>query len=204
MIQRFEDEYPETRVKPPSVVSALQETSSQHSGDDAVGAPAGSGQLFGMNIDENAVDDEDAEEYAVHLSRTSSITSLHARAMTSEEGQVHRLGQNLRRDFLSQGDDDPSSAPFDQSHLEALRNKLDRLHQEQNRSRFEGANADKAFEDMGSVVEELWALEKQDGAAFEQWRQTQIAAQINSGKQTASPKPNGGIKELLEVNQKPS
>ncbi|RLL99555.1 hypothetical protein CFD26_105871 [Aspergillus turcosus] len=202
MIQRFEDEYPETRVKPPSVISALQETSSQHSGDDAVGAPAGSGQLFGMNIDENAVDDEETDQYAIHLSRTSSITSLHARAMTSEEGQVHRLGQNLRRDFLSQGHDDPSSAPFDESHLEALRNKLDRLHQEQTRSCFEGANADKAFEDMGSVVEELWALEKQDTAAFEQWRQTQIAAQINSGKPNASPKPNGGVKE--EVNQKSS
>ncbi|GFF51800.1 MAP-homologous protein 1 [Aspergillus udagawae] len=208
MIQRFEDEYPETRVKPPSVVSALQETSSQISGDDAAAAPAGSGQLFGMTIDENAVDDDDTDQYAVRLSRTSSITSLHARAMTSEEGHVHRLGQNLRRDFLSpsmnQGDGHPSSASLDESHLEALRNKLERLHQEQTSSHFEGANADKAFEEMGSVVEELWAMEKQDTAAFEQWRQTQIAAQINSGKQTASPKPNGAIKEQLEVNQKPS
>ncbi|GIJ83744.1 hypothetical protein Asppvi_002574 [Aspergillus pseudoviridinutans] len=208
MIQRFEDEYPETRLKPPSVVSALQETSSQISGDDAAAALAGSGQLFGMTIDENAVDDDDTDQYAVRLSRTSSITSLHARAMTSEEGHIHRLGQNLRRDFLSpsmnQGEGDSSSASLDESHLEALRNKLDRLHEEQTRSHFEGANADKAFEEMGSVVEELWAMEKQDTAAFEQWRQTQIAAQINSGKQTASPKPNGAIKEHLEVNQKPS
>ncbi|GFF26544.1 hypothetical protein IFM58399_01449 [Aspergillus lentulus] len=208
MIQRFEDEYPETRVKPASVVSALQETSSQISGDDAAAAPAGGGQLFGMTIDENAVDDDDTDQYAVRLSRTSSITSLHARAMTSEEGHVHRLGQNLRRDFLSpsmnQGDGDHSSASLDESHLEALRNKLDRLHEEQTRAHFEGANADKAFEEMGSVVEELWAMEKQDTAAFEQWRQTQIAAQINSGKQTASPKPSGAIKEQLEANQKPS
>ncbi|KAH2012373.1 hypothetical protein KXV97_008354 [Aspergillus fumigatus] len=208
MIQRFEDEYPETRVKPASVVSALQETSSQISGDDAAAAPAGSGQLFGMTIDENAVDDDDTDQYAIRLSRTSSITSLHARAMTSEEGHVHRLGQNLRRDFLSpslnQGDGHPSSTSLDESHLEALRNKLERLHEEQTRSHFEGANADKAFEEMGSVVEELWAMEKQDTAAFEQWRQTQIAAQINSGKQTASPKPSDAIKEQLEVNQKPS
>ncbi|EAW07542.1 putative cell wall biogenesis protein Mhp1 [Aspergillus clavatus NRRL 1] len=196
MIQRFEDEYPETCVKPPSVTSAIQETSSQNSGDDVGGAPSGNGQLFGMNIDENAIDDEETDQFALRLSRASSITSLHSRAMTSEEGHVHRLGQNLRRDFLSpslgQVDDDGSATPLDDSHLAALRDKLDRLHVEQTRSHFEGANADKAFEELGSTVEELWAIQTQDTEAFERFRQSQIAAQINSGKRNASLMPANG------------
>ncbi|KAF9883735.1 hypothetical protein FE257_003027 [Aspergillus nanangensis] len=195
MIQRFEDEYPETRVVPAPVKIINQETSSQNSGDDVTGAPAdGSALPIGQPGDECAVDDEDTDQYALRLSRASSITSLHSRAMTSEEGHVHRLGQNLRRDFLNPSfdpmEDDPSVS-FDDSRVAALRDKLDRLHEEQTRSHFDSVGTDKAFEEMGSTVEELWAIQKQDSEAFERFKQSQIAAQINSGKR-ASPMPSPG------------
>ncbi|KAL4895921.1 hypothetical protein BDV59DRAFT_173435 [Aspergillus ambiguus] len=195
MIQRFEDEYPETRVALPPV-KTNQETSSQNSGeDDANGAPAyGTTLVMGQPGDEVAIDDEDTDQYALRLSRASSITSLHSRAMTSEEGHVHRLGQNLRRDFLNPSmdptEDDDSSLSFDDSHVTALREKLDRLHEEQTRSHFESVGADKAFEELGSTVEELWAIQRQDSEAFERFRQSQIAAQINSGKRPASSSGN--------------
>jgi hypothetical protein len=191
MIQRFEDEYPETRIIQPQPINLNQETSSQNSGDDDhLASSFTNAQSTGINNHDNdiAVDDEEGDHYAIRLSRASSITSLHSRAMTSEEGHVHRLGQNIRRDFLhpldqNQGD---SMNTVDESHIAALRERLDRLHEAQTRSHFESVGADKAFHELGSTVEELWAIQKQDSEAFERFKQSQIAAQINSGRRTPS------------------
>ncbi|CEO58980.1 hypothetical protein PMG11_03672 [Penicillium brasilianum] len=196
MIQRFEDEYPETRIVPqPAPASVAPDNASQLSGEDATG-PSVVGNLNGSAIDnENAIDDEETDHYAIHLSRTSSITSLHARAMTSEEGHVHRLGQNLRRDFLnpplSQGDPDDDNA----AHLVALREKLERLHEQQSQSPFDSAEAEQAFEKLGSTVDELWAAQRQDIEGFERFKQSQIAAQINSGLRSAASVPSASKEE---------
>lgn len=182
MIQRFEDQYPETRLPPVVPTSVAPDTGSQHSSEDAngVGAP-GSNLNNSMIENENAVDDEETDQYAIHLSRTSSMTSLHARAMTSEEGHVHRLGQNLRRDFLNPSLGEGEIDEDDQSHLVALREKLERLHEQQSQSPFDSAHAEEAFEKLGNTVDELWAAQRQDAEGFEKFKQSQIAAQINSG-----------------------
>ncbi|PIG86760.1 cell wall biogenesis protein Mhp1 [Aspergillus arachidicola] len=189
MIQRFEDEYPETRIIPQPVFATAPDSSSQNSGDDVNGGATFGTQPTTDQGDECAIDDEDADQYALGLSRASSMTSLHSRAMTSEEGHVHRLGQNLRRDFLNpsfnQGDDD-SSLTLDDAHIAALREKLERLQGEQEHSHFDGVGADKTFEQLGTTVEELWATHKQDAETFEKFKQSQIAAQINSGKRISS------------------
>ncbi|KAL4947895.1 hypothetical protein BDW69DRAFT_177528 [Aspergillus filifer] len=189
MIQRFEDEYPETRIAP-QPPKQHQETGSQNSGDDSyLGTSFGNVQSAYATVDhDNAVDDDEGE-YAVRLSRSSSVTSLYSRAMTSEEGHVHRLGQNIRRDFVNpidQYEEGDLSEIMDESHLAALREKLDRLHDEQTRSHFESVGADKAFQELGSTVEELWAIQRQDSEAYERFKQSQIAAQINSGRRTPS------------------
>ncbi|KAJ5161585.1 hypothetical protein N7492_006977 [Penicillium capsulatum] len=180
MIQRFEDEYPETRlVSQPTPQPPAPDSSSQHSGEDGTGATGPNGDLSGSIPDnENAIDDEETDQYAIHLSRTSSMTSLHARAMTSEEGHVHRLGQNLRRDFLNPPEG--GSDEDDDSHLTALREKLERLHEQQSQSPFDKAETDYAFEKLGNTVDELWAARRQDVEGFEKFKQSQIAAQINS------------------------
>lgn len=188
MIQRFEEQYPETRVVSQAAPSTTQESSSQHSGDDGTGSASAIGQPIVTNVDgDTAIDDEDTDQYAVRLSRSSSVTSLHSRAMTSEEGHVHRLGQNLRRDFLNPSLDQTDDGPTpDDSHIAALREKLDRLHDEQARSEFESVDPDKTFEELGSTVDDLWTTQRQDTEAFERFKLSQIAAQINSGKRTAS------------------
>ncbi|PYH98562.1 cell wall biogenesis protein Mhp1 [Aspergillus ellipticus CBS 707.79] len=193
MIQRFEDEYPETRIISQIMPSyAMQDTSSQNSGDD--GPAFDSIQQNTTNTDVEAGVDDEEDQYASRLSRASSITSLHSRAMTSEEGHVHRLGQGIRRDFLSpsfdRADDDLPSFSFDESHMAALRDKLDRLHEDQTRPPFESVGTDKAFEDLGTTVEELFAARKHDTESFERFRQSQIAAQINSGKRSSSTIPD--------------
>ncbi|KAL3480289.1 hypothetical protein BJX99DRAFT_220507, partial [Aspergillus californicus] len=197
MIQRFEDEYPETRIQP-QVVKPVQETSSQNSGDDDYLANSFSNTLSaGINAESDiAVDDNEGDEgdhYGFRLSRASSVTSLHSRAMTSEEGHVHRLGQNIRRDFLhplDPNDEGESREIIDESHIAALRERLDRLHEDQTRTPFESVGADKAFHELGSTVEELWAIQRQDSEAFEKFKQSQIAAQINSGRRTPSVSDN--------------
>ncbi|KAL4809363.1 hypothetical protein BDV18DRAFT_131885 [Aspergillus unguis] len=189
MIQRFEDEYPETRIAP-QVVKPNQETSSLNSGEDSyLAASLGNVQSAGTNIDnDNAIDDEEGEQYDGRLSRSSSVTSLYSRAMTSEEGHVHRLGQNIRRDFLPLNQDEGGDSLdlMDEEQLAALREKLDRLHDEQTRSHFESVGADKAFQELGHTVEELWAIQRQEPEAFERFKQSQIAAHINSGRRTPS------------------
>lgn len=131
------------------------------------------------------------------------MTSLHARAMTSEEGHVHRLGQNLRRDILNppegQGDGDQN----DDAHLAALREKLERLHEQQSSSPFDSAEAEQAFEKLGSTVDELWAAQRQDVEGFERFKQSQIAAQINSGLRLAASVPQNGNAEAEKVAADP-
>ncbi|PLN77610.1 putative cell wall biogenesis protein Mhp1 [Aspergillus taichungensis] len=184
MIKRFEDEYPETRISPQFGLPTTQETDSQNSGEDLDAALLGSSLPTAGLGDENAIDDEDTDQYAIRLSRASSITSLHSRAMISEEGHVHRLGQNLRRDFLDPSfDQSEDEQTMDDAHLTtALREKLDRLHDQQTRHSFETVGTDKAFEELGSTVKELWTIQRQDTEAFQKFRQSQIAAQINSGR----------------------
>ncbi|KAJ5361403.1 hypothetical protein N7541_002247 [Penicillium brevicompactum] len=187
MIQRFEDEYPETRILPqaestPSIPAP--DTSSQHSGEDGAGSVNAGNMTSSQIIDENGADEEDVE-YDDRLSRASSMTSLHARAMTSQEGHIHRIGQNLRRDFLKPSlvpdDNDEDLDNEDSSHITALRQKLERLHDEQSLSQFDNFDSDRAFDQLGTTVDELWAAQQQDAEGFERFKQSQIAAQFNSG-----------------------
>lgn len=193
MIQRFEDEYPETRLPAQSASSVIHpDTSSQHSGEDA-NVPAASINLNSSMIDnENAIDDEETDQYAIHISRASSMTSLHSRAMTSEEGHVHRLGQNLRRDILNPPEGQGEGDEDDDSRLIALREKLERLHEQQSESQFDTVDAEQAFEKLGNTVDELWAAQRQDAESFERFKQSQIAAQINSGLRPKASMPNDG------------
>lgn len=196
MIQRFEDEFPETRIVPPPAPAVPEESSSQHSADSIHEQPIFGENPPGNNIDaETAIDDEDTDNYVIGLSRSSSNTSLYSRALTSEEGRVLRLGQNLRRDFLNPSldpsTDELSGSPFDDSHMAALREKLERLRGEEIRSRIESVGPDKALEELGSTVEELYMIQKQDAEAFQKFKQSQIAAQINGGMRAASDATNG-------------
>jgi hypothetical protein len=187
MIQRFEDVYPETRISSQDEVAPsvpAPDTNSQHSGEDGTSSVTAGGNMTSSQLDENGADEDDGEQLAVRLSRSGSMTSLHSRAMTSQEGHIHRIGQNLRRDFLKPSlvpDDGDEEHDDNNSHIAALRQKLDRLHDEQSLSEVNGFDNDKAFDQLGTTVDELWAVQQQDAEGFERFRQSQIAAQFNSG-----------------------
>lgn len=185
MIQRFEDVFPDTRIPTESAPLAASVPSS-HSDDveggksHATYSPDLTASALNQLDAETAVDDEeDDDQYAVRLSRRSSNTSLHSRQLTSEEGQVHRLGQHLRRDILdSEENITQYSADID---VAALREKLERLRDSQTQTRTDGPDSGQTLNEVGSSLEELLALQKQDPEAFADFKESQIAALINAG-----------------------
>ncbi|PGH06489.1 hypothetical protein GX51_02313 [Blastomyces parvus] len=193
MIQRFEDEFPDTRLSTESETRKTlpQRTPSQSSAGDSAeqsnlvdSASLDAARLSQSPDQDQGIDDEDADQYAIRLSRTSSNTSLHSKALTSEEGRVHRFQQHVRRDILSTDleaePDTPSQGP-DEMQINALREKLERLRSSELQSRIELVGPDKALEELGANMEELIALRERDPESFESFKASQIAAQINAG-----------------------
>lgn len=136
-------------------------------------------------INENPLETEDT--YSVKLTRTSSNTSLAAKAQTREEGRMLRFGQSLRRDLLKPtGTDDyqhgtsVNDAP-ESEHLSALRAKLEAFQGEEIRRIVEARGADDVIRELGINAEELMALQKEDPEGFQAFKQSQLAAQINAG-----------------------
>ncbi|KAL1956353.1 hypothetical protein VTO42DRAFT_7336 [Malbranchea cinnamomea] len=190
MIQRFEDVFPETRISAEKAPVATSIHSSN--GDEtelAKSVPNESSHLTAAALSqleaETAIDDDDEDQFAVRLSRRSSNTSLHSRQLTSEEGQVHRLGQHLRRDILdselSNPKGDVSQSPSGGIDVAALREKLEKLRESQSQSQIETDGAGQAIQEVGSSLEELLTLQKQDPEAFADFKESQIAALINAG-----------------------
>ena len=101
MIQRFEDEYPETRLQPPEVSETVAETSDTAS-RASVGSTDQATSEGGVATDSITVPDadEDEDEEARKRARHASDVSMASRALSLEEGRIHRIGQQVRRDIF--------------------------------------------------------------------------------------------------------
>lgn len=139
--------------------------------------------------------EEEPDPYSLHLSRTQSGTSLAARALTQEEGRMHRFGQHMRREVLKPTgtddvlhgtsiDDEPEAA-----HLAALRQKLEGYSGEYIRHEVREKGADDLIKELGINAQELRALENDDPQAFAIMKNSQLAAQINSGMRNRDELP---------------
>lgn len=126
----------------------------------------------------------EGDPYAVHLSRTSSNTSLHAKAQASEEGRMHRFGQQVQRDILPpQGLDyehGTTGAENDSEYIAILRSKVEHLRGDEIKAKVEQIGADKVLEEMGATVEEMAHLQAEDPEAFARFKESQIAADVNA------------------------
>jgi hypothetical protein len=137
IIQRFEDEYPETRVHPAQDPLAAtrtdtNDTSSTQSGTDSTTLPATSTM---SEVTSSAAtyynsdsEDEDAELIGRRLgprSRHASDVSLAAKALAKEEGAVHKIGQEVKRQFIQSKGDGVFEKSFDD---EGLRQELEQEH----------------------------------------------------------------------------
>lgn len=196
MIKRFEDEYPETRLPstitspplpdheqlPPDQASPTDLELSLSRNDTNTSADA---DLDPTHFDEAAPpsEDEDAATRPI-LSRHNSDVSLASRALSQEEGRMHRFGQQFRREILKPEQADHLHATTgleDQPrHLQMLRAMVEGLGGEEIKDRINEQGTDAVLEELSneaSVLRER--LMEQDPEGWEKFRESQEAAVRN-------------------------
>lgn len=148
-----------------------------------ISASAGVNSLEQVPSSEEYIYAEDKNDDPVRLklSRSGSNPSLAARAYTDEEGRMHRFGQGVRREVLRQSEMTDSDQ-IDPTHLAEMRAKFEEFKGEEIRERVEREGADSVLRSLGMNGKELGVLQKEDPEGFEVFRNSQIAAQINSGR----------------------
>ncbi|KAL0253033.1 Microtubules assembly and stabilization protein [Diplodia seriata] len=122
-------------------------------------------------------------------SRHNSDVSLASRAQTLEEGRIHRLGQSVRReilkpqlhDFLHQTTGEDGEADREPAHLRMLRDQLSQLSGGELRNMVVRDGWEETVRKIGANAEELRVLARERPEEFEQWKDAQIAAQVNAG-----------------------
>lgn len=192
MIQRFEDEYPETKVPDPlpPVSNGIPSPDPSMADTSILSASVDSNGLATVNSAEEYFPSEDgstADHLAAKLSRTPSNTSLASKLFTDEEGRMHRFGQNLRREILKPtGVDDhlhgtSTNDQLEPESLAALRARLEELGGDEIRQKVEHDGADNVVRELGINAQELLIMKEQDPEGFEAFRSSQLAAQINAG-----------------------
>lgn len=169
MIQRFEDEYPETKIPslpsstPPQTSTSL---SSSMADTSQLSASLESNGLYKVPSPEDDAFEPDPsdERYAIKLNRTPSNTSLASRAFTEEEGRMHRFGQSMRREVLKPtGTDDYEHGTSiddtpEPAYIAALRARLETFRGEEIRQKVEQEGVDNVIRRLGINAQELMML----------------------------------------------
>lgn len=183
MIQRFEDEYPETRLQPADDISV-------HSSVPSTSPPASSVPTLSTSITEHNGPESDDDEPKALRSRHNSDVSLASRALSLEEGRLHRLGHRVRTELINPSRPGSSSShQADMSgthdgynlpdHLLALREQYLNYSGEKLRDMTEKVGWEKAFDHIVDNAEQLKRLEIENPEEFRLFRETQIAALKN-------------------------
>jgi hypothetical protein len=183
MIQRFEDEYPETRPQ-------AADTASTHSSNPSTSPPASTQLTLTSSLTDTFGQDSDEDEPKALRSRHNSDVSLASRAQTLEEGRLHRLGHRVRAEIFnpsrpttpdySNGSDGYDNLP---NHLLALREYFYKYSGEELKDMSEGVGWEKAFEKIVQNAEELKTLERESPEEFAKFRESQISALKNRNPQ---------------------
>lgn len=204
MIQRFEDEYPETRLQPP-------EDASSHSSVPSTSPPASSVPTLDSSIPDLNNLESDEDEPMTIRSRHNSDVSLASRHMSLEEGRLHRFGHRVRTGLLnpsrptsSHDDSHPAflSGSMDDlglpEHLKGLREYFSHYSGEEMRHMIEGKGWEQAFDSVVENAEDLRNLEKEDPAAFKIFRESQIASLKNRNPGIVAPGDAGPLQKPEE------
>ena len=190
IIQRFEDEYPETKLPTPAPAKEPGDASSLNSSlaEPSTISSVTEDPVSKVNSEEYVEPgDLETEEhpYAVKLSRSSSNTSLRTRALDHEEGRMHRFGQQIRREILrpegldyAHGTD---GTTVDPPHIAVLRAKLESYRGDELRRAVMDHGFDKLLEELGADASALAELEITDPEDFQKLKEAQLAAQANIG-----------------------
>ncbi|KAI4720047.1 RNI-like protein [Aureobasidium sp. EXF-10727] len=195
MIERFEDEFPETRLhldlqahqQSFSLSSSLESTESGPLSNDFM---ASSATTFGTET--SAIESDQDEELHVggggSMRRKASDVSLASRALAIEEGRIHRLGHKVRQDIIdvpigvqtSEPDAHTEWAPG--SHMAEIASKLGDISGPELRVMLDQKGGwEGVMEKMGANLEELQQLQMKDPQGWEQFKESQLKARANRG-----------------------
>jgi len=194
MIRRFETEFPETRL--PSAVTSppipdVPEVSRT--------SPAESIDLSRASDTEPALieapgsDDEGGLRPV--LSRHNSDVSLASRALSQEEGRMHRFGQKFRREILKDDGQDHEHGASGQEdtplHLQLLRAMVEGLGGEEIRNKIEDSGQDAVLEELNNDASDLRRqLIEADPEGWVKFRESQEAAEKNTGVHVSTSPPS--------------
>ncbi|KAF3009943.1 hypothetical protein E8E13_011107 [Curvularia kusanoi] len=188
MIQRFEDEYPETRLG-----TSPGDTASLHSRGSSIlstSPPLSSVPTMTDSFIDPTAQESDEDEPRLLRSRHNSDVSLASRSMSIEEGALHRFGHRVRTGLLNpsrptsshsehafiSGSMDDEGLP---EHLRALREYFMNFSGDELRTKIQGLGWEKAFDSVVENAQELQNFEAEDPVAFKRFRESQIASLKN-------------------------
>jgi hypothetical protein len=188
MIKRFEDEFPETRLQSASDLPPSTGTEPETS-------PVGSVELTNITEDQSS-DNEQAliedhlsdDGFTVRpvLSRHNSDVSIASRALSQEEGRMHRFGQKFRRDIINaEGPERQPRTAADEEHLQLLRATVEGLDGAEIQRRLEAGGPDTALEELSNEASELRRqFIEADPENWKKFVESQEAAQRNLAAQS--------------------
>jgi len=187
MIKRFEDEFPETRLASTVTSPPLPEPA-QISPADSIDLSNGI-EAHGSDTEpafaEALLSDDEYGGLKPVLSRHNSDVSLASRALSQEEGRMHRFGQKFRRDILKpEGEDHEHGTTGNEDHprhLQLLRAMVEGLNGEEIRRKIESEGQNAVLEELSNDASLLkQELIAQDPEGWKKFEESMEAAQRNT------------------------
>lgn len=184
MIARFEEEFPETRIPAPS----QQNTSETSSLTDQSALLASSVNTQATELT-NVSDEEDPDlEIRPHtISRHNSEVNLASRQLGIEEGRLHRIGQQLRREVIDSPRSAEGGADFapwrEDERLQKLREKIESVPGVELGRIVEKEGWDGLLQKIGGNYEDLRKLQEQDPEGWAVFKDAQEKARLNVNMQ---------------------
>ncbi|EMC99373.1 hypothetical protein BAUCODRAFT_401333 [Baudoinia panamericana UAMH 10762] len=185
IIQRFEEEYPETRVQPPGSPKVPASPASSATESDRRTDLSLNTQV--TEYTGNGSEDEDLDDVGAikrPIKRHGSQVSLAARALSLEEGNLHRLGQRMRREII----DSPTTATADlpaepeDERIRALQDKIESTSGTELKGLVESLGWKEALKKIGGNYEDLRKLQEMDPEGWEQFRESHMKARMNADR----------------------
>lgn len=178
MIERFENEYPETRLPKPT------NTATEPLSDDNASTSSSLEHQTTLihptptypAVEPASSDQEDVDDNKPPLIRPASVSrrtsspSLASR-QAQEEGRMHRFGQRIRRDILRPETEDhvhgTTGTEPEAQYLQDLRRRIEAFEGGEIKERVEALGPESVFDMIGATAEELEAWERGNPEGFE-------------------------------------
>ncbi|KAL6715445.1 Microtubules assembly and stabilization protein [Lecanora helva] len=171
MIQRFEDEFPETRLSKPSNDFKISTTPTGTFSMDRRPPPEPTLAAPELLSPEPEDDSDSAPIIRPEsLSRRPSTPSLASR-QAQEEGRMHRFGQRMKREVLRPETEDfahgTSGTESEAEYLQDLRRRLESFEGSEIQAAVENLGPDGMFDAVGASEKDLKEWQKRDPKGYE-------------------------------------